>query len=295
MKRRTIKLSVENFWAGYSVDNFSCYFPFLLKKYQFIADAINPDFIIRSSFVTDRGRYRTIKHMQELPPLVQAPVIFFTGENVSPDFEYCNWAITFRRHVDDSRHLRIPLWVPRLYELGRTPGDLLSSNFKRSSAGSHFCNFIFSNPVSQREKLFRLISTRKRVEAPGFSMNNSKPIGSDFLDKFDFMSNYRFSIAAENVRSEGYVTEKIMEAFLSDTIPIYAGAPDVGMDFNLAAFLEIDECGGITALADKAIWTDAEDNRRMQLAKEPVYPEDRLPECAEEGRMMAFFESIFDR
>lgn len=45
--------------------------------------------------------------------------------------------------------------------------------------------------------------------------------------KLKIMSNYRFGLVTENIRYPGYVTEKIFDAFISGTVPVYWGAPDI--------------------------------------------------------------------
>lgn len=45
--------------------------------------------------------------------------------------------------------------------------------------------------------------------------------------------NDMFSICIENSSNNGYFTEKILDAFLSYTIPIYWGCPDIGNYFNI--------------------------------------------------------------
>lgn len=290
---KVIRLAIENFWHGFSLANFIAYFPFLKDKYRFVEDPQQPDFVVRSSFVRDGDVMRTIRSMSELPDESRAPSLFFTGENVVPDLSRCDYAISFSRDIADQRHLRVPLWVPRMYEIGKKPSDLLSRNFVRQCEQPKFCNYVFSNPVPEREQLFRLISTRKRVDAPGCSMNNAAPLGPSFADKYSFMQEYRFSIAAENTRAVGYSTEKIMEAFLAGGIPVYAGDPTVSVEFNPAAFLEVDACGGYGKLADAVIRLDADVEERRRMAGESVYTDDRLPDCADEGRIMAFFEMVF--
>jgi len=45
--------------------------------------------------------------------------------------------------------------------------------------------------------------------------------------------NSMFHIAVENSRNRGYFTEKIVDAFLSKTIPLYWGCPNIGDFFDL--------------------------------------------------------------
>ena len=42
-------------------------------------------------------------------------------------------------------------------------------------------------------------------------------------DKIKFLSSYKFSIAMENSEGDGYLSEKIIDSFISGTIPIYYG------------------------------------------------------------------------
>ena len=41
--------------------------------------------------------------------------------------------------------------------------------------------------------------------------------------KIKFLSKYKFSIAMENSKGDGYISEKIVDSFLAGTIPIYYG------------------------------------------------------------------------
>ena len=64
------------------------------------------------------------------------------------------------------------------------------------------------------------------------------------------MSNFKFSLALENSAFAGYVTEKIMDSFLARTIPVYWGAPDVALDFNRDAFINLADYPNFDAAID---------------------------------------------
>ena len=53
-----------------------------------------------------------------------------------------------------------------------------------------------------------------------------------FDQKSEGLAAYRYSVIIENVREEGYFTEKLIDSFLCRTIPIYWGAPDVEETFD---------------------------------------------------------------
>ena len=49
-----------------------------------------------------------------------------------------------------------------------------------------------------------------------------------FEDKQDGLAPYRFSVVIENIQETNYFTEKIIDAVLCETVPIYWGCPNIG-------------------------------------------------------------------
>jgi hypothetical protein len=60
-------------------------------------------------------------------------------------------------------------------------------------------------------------------------------------DKRDAIAPYRFHIALENSILDHYWTEKLADAFLGRSFPIYRGAPDLGGYFDADAFVAIPD------------------------------------------------------
>src|SRR6185312_6089937 len=91
------------------------------------------------------------------------------------------------------------------------------------------------------EAFFKQLSAYKKVDAPGRSMNSMPGIdiggGNKWTTKRQFLSPYKFTIAFENDIFPGYQTEKLYDAMMADTIPIYCGDPFVGDVFNTKSFL----------------------------------------------------------
>jgi len=52
--------------------------------------------------------------------------------------------------------------------------------------------------------------------------------------------DYRFALVLENTKADGYISEKILNAFLSGTIPIWYGTTDIFTIFNRRAFIYYD-------------------------------------------------------
>lgn len=49
-----------------------------------------------------------------------------------------------------------------------------------------------------------------------------------FEQKSDGLAPYRFSVVIENIRAQNYFTEKVVDAVLCETVPIYWGCPNIG-------------------------------------------------------------------
>lgn len=63
---------------------------------------------------------------------------------------------------------------------------------------------------------------------------------NDFEDKWDVLSEYKYSIAIENDFLEDYVTEKLSDCYLAYTLPIYYGCPNIDKYYNVESLVKID-------------------------------------------------------
>jgi hypothetical protein len=61
--------------------------------------------------------------------------------------------------------------------------------------------------------------------------------------KYEFFLKYKhkYAIAFENNSYPGYTTEKLMDAFLGNSIPIYWGDPKIKEDWNTNAFINANK------------------------------------------------------
>lgn len=55
---------------------------------------------------------------------------------------------------------------------------------------------------------------------------------SPILLKKEALHAFRYSLSIENCREDYYFTEKLIDCFLSGTVPIYWGCPSIGLFFN---------------------------------------------------------------
>jgi len=63
-----------------------------------------------------------------------------------------------------------------------------------------------------------------------------KPIDN----KIEGLKDYMFSFAIENVKTDYYFTEKLIDCFVTGTVPIYWGCPSIGNYFNTEGMIIFD-------------------------------------------------------
>jgi hypothetical protein len=205
--------------------------------------------------------------------------ILLTGESYCPDFNACDYAISFEYLTCGDRHLRHPLYL--LYPDAKRLGSLPEVTGEALRARPHFCNFIYSNGAAEpeRDALFHALNRRKPVMSAGRHLNNTQSADAafpglhPFLAKRRYMEASHFSLAVENSAHPGYVTEKIADAFLSRTIPIYLGDPRVCEEFNPGTFIHARDFAGPEELADFVMALDSDEARMLPMLNAPVFSE----------------------
>ena len=100
-------------------------------------------------------------------------------------------------------------------------------------------------------------------------MNN---IGTDGVEsKLDFLRDYKFSIAFENTESEGYTTEKIVDAYKARSIPIYWGNPKITEEFNPDSFINCYDYDGLDSVAKRVAELDRSDGDYLKMLNAPTF------------------------
>jgi hypothetical protein len=108
------------------------------------------------------------------------------------------------------------------------------------------------------------------------------------------MRNYKFSITLENSSIPGYTTGKIFHAFVSRTIPIYWGNPDVVKDFNPNAFINAHSFKSTNDVIDYIKRIDSDDEMYLKIINSSVF-NDKIPDYLHETYIESFFSHIFSQ
>ena len=270
MKPR-IRIAFADFWKTFSRDN---YFTQLLARRFDVQVCDNPDYLFYSCFGKKHLDHAGIR-------------IFYTGENVRPDFHTCDWAFTFD-HSDHPAHYRMPLYgLKEPEKLIRAEGDVSAT----LTAKTGFCNFVYGNPkCRKRNNFFAKLSKYKQVDSGGRYLNN---VGGPVKDKQDFIARYKFTIAFENTSYPGYTTEKIADPMKVHSLPIYWGNELVHLDFNPGSFVNYDDYGNDEALIDRIIELDRDDEKYLAQMREPCFHGNRINEFVDPENVLDRFEGIF--
>lgn len=271
-----IKIDFSDFWGGFNkTDN---YFYNLLKEEFQVEISNRPDYLFFSVFGNNHLNYKCKK-------------IFYTGENVPPNFNYCNYAFTFD-YLSDERNYRLPhyLLYDGYYELN------VEKKVEYDLVNRKFCNIVVSNGgCRKRNDFFNKLSKYKKVDSGGRFMNN---IGYAVTDKRKFQSEYKFSITFENDAYrpgyEWYITEKPFESMCANSIPIYKGGSKINEDFNSKSFVNFHDFKNEDDVIEYVIMLDKNDEEYMKVMKEPWFPNNnQIPENNKLENIKKFLFNIF--
>jgi hypothetical protein len=278
--RPAVRIGFAGFWDDFDPrDNF---FTRLLGRRYDVTVCDDPDFLIHSCVGRRRHDHRRHDGVR----------IFFSGENVAPDWHSTDWAFTFE-HSAHPRHFRLPLWVLYLdpasliKPAGYDPAAVLASK-------TRFCGFVVSNPLCKaRNEFFRRLSKYKPVDSGGKLFNT---LGYRVADKRAFLAECKFTIAFENESHPGYTTEKVAEAMLVGSLPVYWGDPLVGRDFDTTSFLSAHDTPGprmLDDLVERVVALDRDDALYRAVLARPWLRGNRVPACADTAAILDRFTTIF--
>ncbi len=194
--------------------------------------------------------------------------IFWTGENQVPDFNLYDYAIGFHYISFDDRYLRLPLYYLYVndFELMRQKHQFTQADL---DAKEGFCSFVVSNNHASglRTAFYNQLSKYKPIASGGRYMNN---IGGAVADKLEFCKKYKFALAFENSQTPGYTTEKLVQAFAAQAIPIYWGDPCVVSAFNPNAFINCNNYASLDAVIEEIKRLDTDDEAYLRMLQTPA-------------------------
>jgi hypothetical protein len=212
-----LKIWFADFWPEWNQEDFIT--PILKQHFEVVLDKNNPDVVFHSIF----------NRMQETPKY-KCKKILYLGENWRPEPFKSNYSISFDPHSTELKD--------RLYNrLNRKEEEF-----------QQWCAFTVSNASNfMRNSAFQQLSQYKPVRSYGRYLTNDFALikasegkyWRDIKDEFFLNRPHKFMMTYENTSYRFYCTEKLMDAFLVGSMPIYMGDPKVAEDFNPGAFINV--------------------------------------------------------
>jgi len=223
-------------------------------------DEDNPDYLIYATFGCENtlNKYNnTIK------------IAFFT-ENQLPDLNFADYAIGLGHinHLD--RFFTFPYFVYELTKRNINIKDfeIIRNEVLNSRKREKFCAAVITNPIGFRLYFIKELNKYKNIDMGGRFHNN---IGGHVKDKIEFLKQYKFSLAMENSEADGYTSEKIIDAYLAGTIPIYYGDYMVDDYINPKTYILIRSQRDMANKINYIKRIDNDDNLYRSILKEKVF------------------------
>ena len=201
--------------------------------------------------------------------------IYFSGESYFPPLSqyHKDYIYILTTLCEEENYLYVPFFLlsPHLY-LNR---KYTNNNRPYLLA---YCN---GNPIKEGQEMFNIfvektsVSTCHSFNCYGNYPETKQPkiegswSTSEIIDTY---KNYKFIIAMENIQKDGYVTEKIINAFYSGAIPIYWGASNVNEFFNKKAFINVSDFNTFEDCVEYVI--NMTDEEITAMLNEPIYMQD---------------------
>ncbi len=273
---KTIKVFFVDFWEDFNpYDN---HFLDALKEYNKVeVTSKNPDLLFYSWLGDNQKYFKCTK-------------IYYTPEILNPNYWECDYALSFKRW-NDGKNLRYPNYL--LYNYSASQLIKNTDEIKNIIDRKHsFCSFVVSNPNSaKRIDFFQKLSKYKKVDSGGRYLNN---IGRSINNKLEFLSNYKFNIAFENCISDGYTTEKIVDAMVSNTIPIYWGNPYISEEFNTKSFFNYSDYQTEDDLIEDIIAHDKDPDKYYQKMTEFWFHNNTPNDYWNDDRLPLFLKNVVE-
>lgn len=266
-----MNISFADFWGG-GFDPNNNFFVDLLQS-------ISPKYKIVpfSNEHTDVLIYSCFGDVHRTVDRSKVKKIYYTGENIRPNFNECDYSLTFDFPDYGGKNIRLPLWLLQIdWFEKKTYGnpkyiipipDLRVSHF-HSHPKTGFCCFVFNRPIPNRIEIVQKLSNYKPVHCWG------KLSGNHFdgeYEKCNILSNFKFNICFENTDHPGCHTEKLLHAKVAGCLPLYWASAECKQDFNTKSFVNLHDFPSMDAFIERIIELDQNEEAYNAITSEYLF------------------------
>lgn len=287
---KTIKIKYVGFWKSFEPDKVE-FIKTIFENYN-VVESDNPDYIICSAF--EEGANNDFYEYCKYPQVR----IMYSGENYIPDFNFIDYAVSPYPIIFQDRHFRYPVCFDNY---NNRFNSLLNKNrnYQPSILNSKtlFANFIASHESedSIRGDFYKRLCKYKRVESCGSFLNN-QPNGEavTIFNKDELQKKCKFTLCFESTKHDGFVTEKIADAFYADTIPVYYGSKEVKKFFNPESFIYCESRDDFNRVINQIIELDNNDEKYLEMLRKPIFNDVEYAKNIK-NELTKFVKHIFDQ
>ena len=231
----TIKITFVDMWFknihnNRFINKFSNEFKFDIK-----IDDKNPDYVIYSIFGKKHEKYKEAKKVF----ICWEPINIYHDKRIKK----CDYSVTYYLNLKNKKHFYFP---PVMEKAGFHTDFIDLVNTPPIIKKKKFCCFVVSTDKAtpDRKNFFKKLCEYKKVDSFGKVLKNCdvKIPGRSAQHKwgteyFNIIGEYKFMITFENILENGVSTEKIYNAFMANTVPIFWGNKSIYQIFNKGSFI----------------------------------------------------------
>ncbi len=201
--------------------------------------------------------------------------IWFSGENERPPFGSWNCFLGFDYLLRSQNYFYLPLWQITSMNLGfglpkesywkgpiLTSEELIEKRHLQEMRSKFACAFV-GKAYSGRLHILERLNSIDKVDVYGLAARR------EVLNASDIASQYKFCVVIENDFYPGYVTEKPLEAYLSGTVPIYAGI-DTSQSLNKKAILNLLDFDSIYEWLETIARVNTREDEYKNMFEQPI-------------------------
>jgi hypothetical protein len=273
-----MKLYVVYSWMTEELDDLGYLHLFDCKKFDFIRNINEANVIIQTNF----NNFLDINTKK----------VLFVMEPDTPGMygKYNVVVSTHTNYPDMSNVIYYPFFFFYLHSHKYLDYILNRRIYFNPENKKKFCIFINSNTRAwQRIDFAKRLMEYKQVDCYAGPLQNQPKFEARYWthDFLNLIRQYKFMICFENSDVDGYITEKLANAYLGDTVPIYWGNSNATKFINKKAIvnLEVYNEENINRCLQEIISLDKDDSLYLDKIRKPLLIDNKVPEEFQLHRM----------
>ncbi len=288
-----MKLFVHGFWKGFIEKTDPIHIDFFIDLFQkvfneniILSDNIeSSDILLESLFTTYTNLFnKKWKY-----------TFLFSGESRLNQFaDSYDCVLSGLTDINKKNRIIVPFFILNIY-----CGNLLERFNKITKPKTKdICCVISNSNSSDRCLYLDILDKYFQIDYFGDYKNNKPKITDNYnSEKFiDIISDYKFIVTMENSRESYYITEKILQGFLSSSIPIYWGSKNIHKYFNTNRFINIDEMNQENIQSSINLITELlnNENKYNQMISENIFLNDNIQHSTYINNIVFDIQKLFN-